>query len=323
MDSHLTNGNVNIVKYSGQVPPTEFTPTPVHPQVYDRERNMPQDALAEVGLNMMSTAGLKQPGINSAVAINAMDDIEDERHIVFGRTYEAACLTLAKLFLRECAAIAKEYGELEVQVPMKKGLLPIKWADVSLNDFQLRVFPTSMLPQQLGARLEKLKMLFDAQLIDRQTFLQQLDAPDLSAELDLETADRLNIDEKLEAILDAETAKELDMASARATPSSYQNFRWAARRAQQRLNDAETEGAEEANLDAMREFIASCQTLIDEDDAKNGMGGGGGMGAPPGMPPMPPEAMGGPMGGPPPIPPPGMPPAPGGPPMMPPPMGIA
>lgn len=317
VDSHLTNGNVNIIKHKPGRQPVFATPAPVHPQVYQREREMPQDALNEVGLNMMSTAGMKQPGINSGVAINAMDDIEDERHIVFGRAYEAACLTLARLFLRAAANMAKEKGELSVQVPMKKGLLPLKWADVSLNDFQLRVFPTSMLPQQLGARLEKLKMLFDAQLIDRQTFLQQLDAPDLSAEMDLETADRLNIDEKLEAILDADGQKEVQKSANQATPSSFINFRWAARRAQQRLNEAEIDGADEINLDAMREFIAQCKTLIDEDDAKNGAPPGGmpppdAMGGPaPAMPPMPGSGML------PPMPPPGMP--PGAPGMMPPP----
>lgn len=317
VDTDWTNGNVPIVKYKN-TPPTVQSFAPVHPAVYQRERDMPQDALGEVGLTMTSTQGQKQPGINSGVAINAMDDIEDERHIIFGRAYEAACLTLARLFLRCAANIADdpEYGEMSVSVPMKKGLLPLKWADVSLDDFQLRVFPTSMLPQQLGARLEKLKMLFDAQLIDRQTFLQQLDAPDLSAEMDLETADRLNIDEKLEAMLDAEGQKQVDKAADQATPSAYQNFRWAQKRAQQRLNDAETEGADQINLDALREFIAECKTLIDEDEAKNAPP----MplpppGAPPAMPGMPQDMGAAPMGPGPAMPPPGAPP-PG---MMPPP----
>jgi len=325
VDSDFTNGNVQIIKHNPGRPPQFVTPQPVNPQVYTRERDMPQDALAEVGLNMMSTAGMKQPGINSGVAINAIDDIEDERHIVFGRAYEAACLTLARLFLRAAANIAKEEGEMAVQVPMKKGLLPLKWADVKLEDFQIRVFPTSMLPQQLGARLEKLKMLFDAQLIDRQTFLQQLDAPDLSAEMDLETADRLNIDEKLEAILDAETAEELTKAANQATPSSYINFRWAQRRAQQRLNEAETDDPDrEPNLDAMRDFIAQCKTLIDEEEAKAMPGATPPPAGEPMAPPPPPEAMGGPM--PPPPMPPEMPPPAGIPPMppgAPPPVGIA
>lgn len=314
VDSHLSNGNVNIIHHKPGMPPQAFQPAPIHPAVYQRERDMPQDALGEVGLSMMSTQGQKQPGITSGVAINAVDDIEDERHIVFGRMYEAANLVLARLFIRMASQIADEFGELAVQVPLKKGLLKLSWKEVSLNDFQLRVFPTSMLPQQLGARLEKLKMLFDAQLIDRQTFLQQLDAPDLSAEMDLETADRLNIDEKLESILDAEGQKQVDKAANQATPSAYQNFRWASKRAQQRLNEAEIDGADEINLDAMREFIAECQTLADEEDAKSAPPGPTGLGGGP-MPP--PDAGMAPAGPPGMMPPPG-PPMPAGPPMPPP-----
>ncbi|WP_394825036.1 hypothetical protein [Pendulispora albinea] len=304
VDTSFTNGVVPIVTYKANSPPMFVTPAPVHPQVYQRDREMPQDALGEVGLTPTSTQGMKQPGITSGIAIQTLDDIEDERHVIFGRAYEAACLQLARIFLRLAAQIAADpdYGEMTISVPMRDGLLKLSWKDVSLNDFMLRVFPTSLLPQQLGARLQKLRELFDAQIIDRQTFLQQLDAPDLGAELDLETADRLNIDEKLELILDAEGQREVDVAKSKALPSAYQDFRWAQRRAQQRLNQAETHGVDEYNLDALREFIAECEALIENDNAKQVPTGPPEMSAPmpppPGVggPPMPP---GPPMGEPP------------------------
>lgn len=326
-DTSFHNGGIAIVNHNPGLKPTFETPAPINPAVYQRERDMPQDALGEIGLSMMSTQGMKAPGINSGVAINAMDDIEDERHVVFGRRYEAANLQLARLFIRLAAQIAEDCGELAVQVPMKTGLLKLKWSEVSLNDFQLRVFPTSMLPQQLGARLEKLKMLFDAQLIDKQTFMQQLDAPDMSAEMDLETADRLAIDESLEAICDAEGQKEVEVAAEQATPSAYIDYHWGQKRAQQRVNMGRVEGIEEINLDALRQYAAMCQTLIDEEAGKTpdmmgaatgvadplGAAPPQGMAPPPGMPPMPPPGMPGPEMMPPPM--------PGGPPPMP--MGVA
>lgn len=306
--SAFNNGPVPIIEHNPGKPPQFVTPAPVHPAVYQRERDMPVDALGEVGLSQQSVQSVKQPGVEAAIAIQTLDDIESERHIIFGRAYESWCLTIARLFIRCAIRIAKRSGDMAVGVPMKGGILDLKWSDVSLNDFQLRVFPTSLLPQQLGARLEKLKMLFEAQLIDRQTFLQQLDAPDLAAELDLETADRVNIDEKLEAIRDADE-DELDEVAARCMPSQYQNFRWAQKRAQQVLNKAESDGCPEANLDAIREFIDECQVLIDNEEAKQpldpnaspivpGTPPAPGMPPPmpPGMPPVPPMP-GPPMGG--------------------------
>jgi len=286
VDTSLHNGVVPIIKHQPGKPPQWVTPAPVHPAVYQRERDMPIDALAEAGLSQTSTQAQHQPGIESGIAIQTMDDIESERHVIFGRAYESWCLTVARLFIASAARIAKRYGDMAVSVPMKGGLLKLSWKDVKLKDFQLRVYPTSLLPEQLAGRLDKLKMLFEAQLIDRQTFLQQLDAPDLNAELDLDTAARMNIDEKLEAIRDAD---EDELEEVYRSPSSYQDFRWAQKRAQQVFNKAESDGCPEANLDALREFMAECQTLIDNDPASQP--------APPMGPAMPPP-MGDPMVGP-------------------------
>lgn len=279
VDSHITNDGINIIKHKAGEKPQWETPAPIHPAVYEREREMPQDALGEVGLTLTSAQGQKQPGITSGVAINAMDDIEDERHIVFGRKGELACLEVAEHFIELEAEIAEEHGEQSVSVPMNGGLLPLKWKDVRLDDFQLRVFPTSMLPQQLGPRLEYLNFLFDRGLIDRQTFIQQLGGPDAAAEMDLETADRLNIDEKLEAILDADSPEDLDHAVNQAIPSPYQNLQWAQKRAQQKYNQAQSRGAPEENLQALREYMIECDGVMKQMN-----------GAPPVAPPGPPGA---------------------------------
>lgn len=263
------DGPMCFVKFSGAVPP-QPVPIPVLADgVYQRERDMPGDALNEKGISLQSAAGQKHPGVNSGIGIETIDDIEDEHWVPFGRAAESWSLQLARMYLRLAAKIAKEFGEYEVQVKMGDNIVHLKWADVSLNDFQVRVFPSSVLPQQVGNRLEKLKMLFEAGLIDRQVFLQQLGAPDLSAELDLITAVRINIDEKLEGILDAETPEQIAIALQRAQPNSYLDFKWMQLRAQQRLMKAETDGAPEENLEALRNICDACEHMKDEERIKN------------------------------------------------------
>jgi hypothetical protein len=163
------------------------------------------------------------------------------------------------------------------------------------------VFPTSLLPSHPAAKLEKAKILFDAQLIDRATFLRLLDAPDLSAELDMETADRLVIDEQLEFMLDSE-----DTESDYQMPSPYTNLDWAMRRAQQKLNRAKIDGAPEANLNLLRRYIDDAQAAKEKAEARAGMAAPQPNAPPPmgapgpvapgsnGMPLPPPAAMGAP-----------------------------
>ncbi len=290
IDTHLSNGLGRVVTHKPGLQPQVFQPNPVHPQTYQRLRDLPVDALNDVGISQMSAQSQKPAGLNSGIAIQTVDDIETERFIVFGRAYEAWCLDVARLLVDCVKRIAMREGEYKVSVPMKGGLLDLEWKDVELDGFELRVFPTSLLPQQVGARLEKLTMLFNAMVIDRATFLRQLDAPDLAAEMDMETADKLAIDERLEKMLDADedTDNEEDTYLA---PNPYADIAWAARRAQQRLNKGDVDGMPEFHKRLLRRFVLECEAYIGPPMPANDIAAGAppmpGAAAPPPGPPAP------------------------------------
>lgn len=236
-----------------------------------RPRELREDALNDAGLSEMSVQSEKPSGVTAAVAIQTLDDIETERFIIFGRAYESWNLEVARRFIDCAKLIAKTCGDHAVSVPMKGGLLKLKWNDVYVEGVEIRVFPTSLLPQQLGARLEKLTKLWEGQLIDRATFLRHLDAPDMQAEMDLETADKLVIDEILERMLEAEEEEGDD---AYIPPSEYQQIvaedgspGWAPRRAQQKYNRALLDGAPEYNLDLLQRFMKHCAKIREKLNA--------------------------------------------------------
>ncbi len=293
-DTHLINGVGYGLRHNPGAAPVFFNPEPVHPATYQRLRDLPQEALADVGLSQMSAQSTKPAGIDSGIGLQTLDDIETERFVIFGRAYEAWCLDIARQFVDCAAEIARNEGEYAVDVPLKGGMLSLKWADVSIDDFELKVFSTSTLPQQPAARLDKLQTLFDAGVVDRAVFLRELDAPELSAELDMETADKLLIDETLEFMLETEEPEDPDSYH---MPSPYTDILWGAKRAQQRLNKALTDGVPEENADLLRRFITESEAL---DKRMNP--------PPPPAPPMPmgPPGMGMPPGA---MPPPPMPPA--------------
>lgn len=299
-DQQIKNGIAMVLHHKPGGKPDVFSPPPVHPQTYQRLKELPADALNDAGISQLSAQSKKPAGVESGIALQTLDDIETERFVVFGRDYETWCLNVARLFIWCAKDIAEREGEYSVQVPMKGGLLDLNWSDVEIDGFELKVFPTSLLPQQLSARLERLKMMFESNLIDRATFLRQLDAPDMSAEIDMETADKLLVDEMLDAMRDA---GEEDGEAAYLPPSPYVDLKWAARRAHQKLNRCTIDGAPEYVLEYFRRYIGDCEMLLEK------------LNPPP--PPAPPAPM--PMPGAPPIPgasPPGMPPVPPPPPGM-------
>jgi hypothetical protein len=257
-DQQIRNGITQIHHRSGGKPEV-FDMDLVNEHLLQRPRMLTEDALNETGLSAMSVQSEKPQGVTAAIALQTLDDIETERFMVFGRAYESWNLEVARLLIDCAKTIAEEYGDHAVSVPMKGGLLDLNWNDVYVDGVEIRVFPTSLLPQQLSARLEKLTNLWNNQVIDRATFLRLLDAADLQAELDLETADKLVIDEMLERMSEAE---EDEGEAAFMPPSAYQDLKWGARRAQQKLNRGIIDGMPEFNQEMLRRFVKESDEQI-------------------------------------------------------------
>jgi hypothetical protein len=289
----IRNG-INITGHQAGGTPQVQQMDLVNEHVRERPRELTQDGLNDAGLSQMSVQSQKPQGITAGIALQTLDDIETERFLIFGRFYEAWNLEIARRFIDCGKAIAAAYGDHAVSVPMKGGLLKLKWTDVYVDGVEIRVFPTSLLPTQLPARLETLEGLWEKQLIDRATFLRHLDAPDLQAEMDLETADKLVVDEMIDRMLEAEEEEGDD---AYMPPTAYQPFEWAARRAQQKYNRALLDGAPEFNLDMLQRFIKHAQKEIEKLTPQAPMPAPAninGMAMPPGAPPAPDPMAGGP-----------------------------
>lgn len=221
-----------------------------------RPRELTEDALNDAGLSQMSVQSEKPAGINSGIGLQTLDDIETERFMIFGRAYETWNVELGRRFIDCAKQIADAYGDHAVSVPMKGGLLKLRWTDVYVDGVELRSFPTSLLPQQPAARMEKLLMLWERQAIDRDAFFRHMDAPDLQAEIDEAISAKLIVDEMIDKMLEAE---EEEGAAAYIAPTAYQPFEWAAARAQAKLNRAMLDGCPEFNLELVRQYIQHCQ----------------------------------------------------------------
>lgn len=253
-------------------------PGPYEPQVFDfdlvnehmrmRPPELVERALNASGVSQMAAQSQKPAGVDSGIALQTLDDVESQRHIVFGRRFESWCMDVARLLIDVIKEIAKEYGDYAVKVPLKGAYLDLKWSDVRIDGFQLEMQSVGQLFTSFAGRLEKLKTVFEMGAIDRSTFLRQLDAGDVQGELDLETVDRLIVDEMIESMMDVEDEPANDNADepdpAYIAPNGYLPLEWAHKRAHQRRLEAQMNGAPQRVLSLLGDFIDECSYLIDE-----------------------------------------------------------
>jgi hypothetical protein len=287
-NTEIRNG-IQVTNHAAGGEPKVHQMDLVNEHVRARPRELTEDALNDAGLSQMSVQSQKEPGVTAGIALQTLDDIETERFMVFGRAWETWNVELGRRFIDCAKQVAAAYGDHAVSVPMKGGLLKLRWTDVYVDGVELRAFPTSLLPQQPAARLEKLLMMWERQAIDRDAFFRHLDSPDMQAEIDIETSAKLVVDEMIDKMLEAD--EEEGQARAYIAPTAYQPFDWAAQRAQAKLNRALLDGAPEFNMELVRQYIRHCQHEIEKLTPPapalpaNDMAGGGM--APGGAPMMP------------------------------------
>lgn len=261
VDSHITNGVGNIVKFKGQQP-TVYTPQPVNAETYQYLQDLGSFALNYSGISQMSAQSQKPAGIVAAKALQVLDDIETQRFMVFARADEDFCVDVSTMTLELMEEISSEIPDYTVRVAKdRKQMLAIKWSEVRLDDnaYVIQVFPTSMLAKTPAARLQQVQDLYQAKVIDRAMFLKLLDAPDLDAEMDLDAAARKLADEQIEVILEAETFK----MPPGCEPTKYQDLVYARSRAQANLNDAQMDGLENWKQRLLQAYIDKCSALLD------------------------------------------------------------
>jgi hypothetical protein len=273
-------------------------PGPYAPEVFDfdlvnehirmRGPELVERALNAAGVSQMSAQSQKPAGIEAGVALQTLDDIESQRHIVFGRRFEAWCMDVMRLLIDCAKQIAAKHGDYAVKVPLKGAYLDLKWSDVKIDGFQLQLQSVGQLYTSFAGRLDKLKTLFEMGAIDAQTFMRHLDAGDIQSELDLETVDRITVDEMIEAMLDSdESDKSANDSDDYLAPNGYLPLEWAHKRAQQRRLQAQMDGAPQHVLDLLGRFIDDCDYLLTKAQPPPVTDGAVAPGSPPPMGPGP------------------------------------
>lgn len=192
-----------IVSYSG-TPPQYVVPQIVPLEMYTHLIRLKDSAYEQAGISQLSASSQKPAGLDSGKALREYNNIESDRFMVVGQAYEAFHLDLAKLSLEAAKEIYEEDKSFSVKVPGSKFIQSIKWKDVDMEDdeYILKMFPVSSLPQDPAGRLQTIQEYIQAGFISPRTGRKLLDFPDLEQVEDLANAQEDYLNEVFEKIIE-------------------------------------------------------------------------------------------------------------------------
>lgn len=219
------------------------------------------------GVSQMTANSQKPPGVNAAVAMQTLNDIQTVRFLPKARGYETAFEVLAQLICDAAKDIAEEHGGFLVKWPGKRFLLELNWNDVSLEEdmYQVRVAPVSQFSRDPAAILEMASELRNQGDITRETYLQMIGLPDFEEMLNRETAESEWIRDLMDRYLDSTNDEELRENGGFESPEEFMtNIPGAAVLCVAAYWEAKRDKAPEFCLELIRKYIAELKATQDQ-----------------------------------------------------------
>jgi hypothetical protein len=254
ISQHLSNEIGRIIKYKGTMPTTKVDPI-VAPEMYRYLNELYSRAFEIVGISQMSAQSQKPAGLNSGKALREFNDIESERFIIVGQSWEKFFMDTAKQMIGCAREIYKKDPEFSVKVKGKKFLDTIKWAEVDLDEDQyiMQMFPTSMLPQEPAGRLETISEMIASGMIDPETGAELLDFPDIEQAANLKMAARSVVRDYVDQIVEDGVFF---------SPEPYMDLQYCKVYGQMAYNKAKLEYVPEEHLELLRRFMEQAEYLL-------------------------------------------------------------
>jgi hypothetical protein len=150
----LNNDMATIIKYSGAVPPTVYTPQSMSGEVFQHLQYLIKTLYEVMGVSQLSAQSQKPAGLSSAVALRTYLNVETERFNDFVRAAEECAA-------RDALKLAKVEGSIGgkrkvlAKSSTKGRITPqVTWDKLDFDTVAVQVYPTSKLPDTPAGRRE-------------------------------------------------------------------------------------------------------------------------------------------------------------------------
>jgi hypothetical protein len=247
------------------------------------------------GISQQAATSRKEPGVNAAVAMRTLNDLNTVNLSPQAKMYEQAFVDLAYLTVVCMREVATGKRGFTIKWRGKFFLDEIKWSEAKLDDdlYDVSVAPASSLPNDPAGRLEMVQELFSAGVITPVTFKNLLGWPDLESELNSEGAEYEYTAELLDRfVFDLDEDNDEPFNGYESPEGFIIDKQKAMIQAVSKYFEAKRRRAPQWNIDLVKQWIGELDVLIQRSQqaanvAPAGMGSPGGpaqMAAPP--PPM-------------------------------------
>jgi hypothetical protein len=254
VSAHINNKIGGIIKFAGS-PPTFGNMGNISPDLFTQVDRLYARSFEIVGISQLSAESKKPTGLDSGKALREFNDIESERFLSVGKSYEKAYMDAAKIMIDMARDLYKDNKDLEVQVKGRKFIETIKWSEVDIENekFVMDVFPTSALSRTPAGRLQDIQDLIDIGFIGKEEGMKLLDFPDLEGSMNMLNADSNNLDKIIDSMMEK---------GEYISPEPYQNLENGVRKMQQAYLMFKNENAPDDRLELLRQWMEDANGLI-------------------------------------------------------------
>lgn len=249
----LNNDIGAIVTYTGAEP--KYIVPPIVPlEMYAQVQNLKNQAFESAGISQLSAAAKKPAGLDSGKALREFNDIESDRFISIGQAYEEFHLDLADLTIMVAKDLYEEQGSVVATYQSSKFIEEIDWKDIDLSEDQyvLKMYPVSSLPNEPSGRLQTIQEYMQAGFLNQRTGRKLLDFPDLEAQESLANSTEEYLNQILEKIMEEGILT---------SPEPFDDLVLARELALEYYTVGKMNGLEEEKLELFRSFISQLDVL--------------------------------------------------------------
>ncbi len=250
---HLDNEVGTIITYSN-TPPQYISPPMLQAEIYPYVDSLIAKGFQQEGVSQLAASSLKPQGVDSGAALRTFDQIADDRQMYLSQEFEDFYLEIARQMIEKVESIYERNHKYMVTYPGTLSFEPIDWGDINLSkdEYVMRAFPTSELPQEPGAKMQTVQEYMQAGLISPRTGRKLLAMPDIEMNDKLANAAENLLCKIIEGIL---------MDGEYRAPEPFYDLMLAKQLALEYYNYADCNGCPEDRLELLRQFMSQVDDL--------------------------------------------------------------
>jgi hypothetical protein len=264
-DVILSNNIARMVKgrfANGGFAPQFLSPASTGPEIYQHLQWWITNSYGKVGISATSAQGTKQPGVNSAIAMRTMVDVESSRFIQVSKNWEKFFVDCAEIVVRLAKQAYEKDKDWSVDYTDKRGkfIKSIPWAKINAaNDtFTIKCDTVSGFPATAAGRIQTVTDFISNHYISFERGMELLNIdPDLQDEIELATSS-LRLCEK--------SLAEMVEDGVYTHPEKYLNLKLALSVSEATYNQLCIDGCPEDRLQLVRQWIDELCTKLGAPD---------------------------------------------------------